>query len=315
MTITVKEMDSLEGWSNLVGDYLRKIRKISDEKQITEVIETFAKHLDEKERYAVVAFKEEKPIGYLTGRKYGIVFETSSFYLDEEAIKENVGAKLVDALTKKVFDELGFKYFRQNIMLPFEFGSTFKEDLMSKGFQIFDRCEMKVNPMEAKLEPSEMHSNYTFEPFKKDRVEEIIGVMCSANEPGHPDLVIYPEMKEVKTTMTVFARFTKNWEALDPALNPQITKNNEIAGMSIVLRDNPKRAYIAEMAVHPDHQRKGLGKNLMKRIFDECSKQEITDLLLAVSKDNVGAFKLYQKLGFEEIRQYLAITKEKNEKS
>ncbi|MHA1356422.1 MAG: GNAT family N-acetyltransferase [Candidatus Heimdallarchaeota archaeon] len=255
MTITVKEMDSLEGWSNLVGDYLRKIRKISDEKQITEVIETFAKHLDEKERYAVVAFKEEKPIGYLTGRKYGIVFETSSFYLDEEAIKENVGAKLVDALTKKVFDELGFKYFRQNIMLPFEFGSTFKEekkvfdelgfkyfrqnimlpfefgstfkeDLKSKGFQIFDRCEMKVNPMETKLEPYELHSNYIFEPFKKERVEEIIGVMCSANEPGHPDLVIYPEMKEVKTTMTVFARFTKNWEASSYLSGNERSKNN-----------------------------------------------------------------------------------------
>lgn len=315
MSITIKEMDSLASWSNLVGDYLRKIRKVTDKKQIAEVIDTFAKNLDEKKRYAVVAYKDEKPIGYLTGRPYGIVFETSSFYIDQEAIEANVGAQLVNALAKKASNELGFQYFRQNIMLPFEVGTNFRKDLTKNEFKIFDRCEMKVNPTEVKLESMELHSDYTFEPFNKERVEEIIGVMCKANEPGHPDLAIYPEMKEVKTTLPIFAGFTKDFDALDPALNPQITKNDVIAGMSIVLRDNPTRAYIAEMAVHPEHQRKGLGKNLLKRIIDECVKQEITELLLAVSKDNIGAFKLYQKLGFEEFRQYLAITKEKNEKS
>ena len=311
MSIIIKEMDSIENWAHLIKEYLTNVRKVSDEKQITDVVNSFAENLKEKKRFVVVAYKEEKPIGYLSGRPYGIVFETSSFYLQQEAVEANVGAQLVETLAKKTFGELGFKYFRQNIMLPFEFGLTFREDLKKKDFMIFERCEMKIDPTKTKLDNYELHEDYSFEPFTKEKADEVISLMCKANVPGHPDLYIYPEMKEVEATKKVFAGITKNFEALDGALNPQIVKGKEIAGMSIVLRDSPKRAYIAEMAILPEHQRKGLGKNLLKRIIDECAKQDITDLLLAVSKDNIGAFKLYQKFGFEEFRQYLAITKAK----
>ncbi|MHA1125773.1 MAG: GNAT family N-acetyltransferase [Candidatus Heimdallarchaeota archaeon] len=308
-------MDSLEGWGHLIGDYLRKVRNISDEKRIEEVVETVAKLLQEKERYAVVAYKNEKPIGYITGKKYGVVFETTSFYLDKVAVKENVGARMTSALTKIAFEALDFQYFRQNIMLPFETGETFKEDLKKEEFQIFERCEMNLNPTKIAVGEINLHADYSFASFNKEKVEEIIGVMCKANKPGHPDLAIYPEMKEVKTTLPIFAGITKNFEALDDDINPQIMKGNDIAGITFVLRDNPNRAYIAEMAIHPDHQRKGLGKNLLKKIIEGCVKQNITELMLAVSKDNIAAFTLYQKIGFEEVKQYLAITKEKNEKS
>jgi ribosomal protein S18 acetylase RimI-like enzyme len=313
MPISIKEMDSLEGWAHIVGDYLRKIRKVSDEKRIEEIVDTFRKHLEEKERFAVVAYQNRKPIGYLTGRKYGLVFETSSFYLDENAVKENVGARLVKTLTKKVFDELGFNYFRQNIMLPFKTGKTFKQDLENAGFLIFERCEMKLDPTKTNVGEINLPEDYSFGSFKKENAEDYIAVMCKANQPGHPDLAIYPEMKEVKWTLPVFAGITKNFEALEDTINPQIMKSDEIAGMSVVLRDNPERAYIAEMAIHPDHQRKGLGKNLMKKIIRGCAEQKIKELMLAVSKDNEAAFSLYQKLGFTEVRQYLAITKKNAE--
>ena len=196
-------------------------------------------------------------------------------------------------------------------MLPFETGPTFMNDLENEHFIIFERCEMVLNPTKIEIEEIILPDEYTFSSFKKDRAEEYIAIMCKANKPGHPDLAIYPEMKEVKTTMPVFAGITKNFESLIDEINPQIQKSDEIAGMTIVLRDNPKRAYIAEMAIHPDHQRKGLGKNLMKKIIEGCKKEEIIELMLAVSKDNIAAYTLYKKMGFKEIRQYLAITKEK----
>lgn len=301
-------MNTVEGWSELIREHLTKHRNVTDEKQINEIIETFSGGLEKKNRYVVVAYKEEKPIGYLSGGPYGIVFETSSFFLHPEAIEENVGSQLVESLAKKAFDELEFKYFRQNIKLPFDFGLTFKENLLGNGFKIFERCEMVLDPTKVKLENHKIPKEYSFEPFTKERVDEIIGVMCKANVPGHPDLYIYPEMSEVEPTKEIFARLSKNFEALGEALNPQIVKENKIAGMSIVLRDNPTRAYIAEVAIHPDHQKKGLGKALMKKIIDECAKENISELLLACTKSNIVAYDLYLKLGFKEIHQYLAIT-------
>ena len=55
------------------------------------------------------------------------------------------------------------------------------------------------------------------------------------------------------------------------------------------------------VAVHPDHRRKGIGELLVTALEKELQKQESTCLTLEVRASNVPAKALYYKLGFLEV--------------
>ena len=52
------------------------------------------------------------------------------------------------------------------------------------------------------------------------------------------------------------------------------------------------------IAVHPDHLRKKIGKNLIKHIILIVADQKVNVILLEVSVNNFSARKCYQSLGF-----------------
>ena len=54
------------------------------------------------------------------------------------------------------------------------------------------------------------------------------------------------------------------------------------------------------VAVHPDHRRKGLGEKLVLALCDALSAEN-TSLALEVRASNAPAISLYEKLGFEQI--------------
>lgn len=59
--------------------------------------------------------------------------------------------------------------------------------------------------------------------------------------------------------------------------------------------------YIDTIAVHPEHQGKGLGTNLLNFVIDRIVYQEGTALGLLVDIDNTKAKNLYLQMGFEPI--------------
>ncbi len=58
---------------------------------------------------------------------------------------------------------------------------------------------------------------------------------------------------------------------------------------------------IANFAVSPDHQGKGIGKNLIKRILWEAKKRTCKSIILSVREFNKTAINLYTKFGFVEV--------------
>ena len=56
---------------------------------------------------------------------------------------------------------------------------------------------------------------------------------------------------------------------------------------------------ITNIAVHPDHRSKGVGKAILKEIICESKKRGIRDLSLEVRQSNLPAKALYQSHGFE----------------
>jgi GNAT superfamily N-acetyltransferase len=81
-------------------------------------------------------------------------------------------------------------------------------------------------------------------------------------------------------------------------------EHNKIVGNAslIPFRDKGKRIYlIANVATHPDHRRRGIGRILTQRTMDHARNKKNTAIWLHVRDDNPGAIKLYEDLGFQEI--------------
>jgi ribosomal-protein-alanine N-acetyltransferase len=56
--------------------------------------------------------------------------------------------------------------------------------------------------------------------------------------------------------------------------------------------------HLHNIAVHPDHLRKTIGKKLIQHIITRVADQKVNVILLEVSVNNFSARKCYQSLGF-----------------
>lgn len=75
----------------------------------------------------------------------------------------------------------------------------------------------------------------------------------------------------------------------------------------IPFRDHGKRIYlIANVATHPDHRRRGIGRALTERSMKQARDKNATAVWLHVRDDNPGAIKLYESLGFQEVARRTA---------
>ncbi|NOT06254.1 MAG: GNAT family N-acetyltransferase [Anaerolineales bacterium] len=80
-------------------------------------------------------------------------------------------------------------------------------------------------------------------------------------------------------------------------------ENGKIVGNAslVPFRNNHQRVYlIANVAVHPEHRRKGIARILTERAIQHAHEKKIKNIWLHVRDDNPGAIELYSKLGFVE---------------
>src|SRR6185436_8161926 len=64
---------------------------------------------------------------------------------------------------------------------------------------------------------------------------------------------------------------------------------------------------IRELAVHPDHQRKGLGRELIEFVVRRLDQQKLDKLEVIVPESNLVACKFFRSMGF---RAYIPIQKD-----
>jgi predicted N-acetyltransferase YhbS len=76
-----------------------------------------------------------------------------------------------------------------------------------------------------------------------------------------------------------------------------------IGNISIVtiLYNNRPAYLIANVAVHPEHRRQGIARNLTEATLEFINSRKVPVVLLHVNENNPVAFKLYQDFGFKEI--------------
>lgn len=78
-------------------------------------------------------------------------------------------------------------------------------------------------------------------------------------------------------------------------------EDNSLVGMGRIIGDGGWYFHIADMAIHPQHQRKGLGDHILKRLLWEISEKAPKDgtPYITLMADAPGR-KLYQNNGFVE---------------
>lgn len=59
--------------------------------------------------------------------------------------------------------------------------------------------------------------------------------------------------------------------------------------------------HIGNIAVHPDHQGKGIGRRMMHYILEEGRRRSMASVMLEVRPSNLPARALYESLGFRQI--------------
>lgn len=85
---------------------------------------------------------------------------------------------------------------------------------------------------------------------------------------------------------------------LDPALSIVAERVGKVVGFILVRRwDEEAVGFVDLLAVHPDHQRQGLGTGLLRTAFDRCAAAGLREAQLGVASDNPRALRLYERAG------------------
>ncbi|AWH88175.1 ribosomal protein S18-alanine N-acetyltransferase [Limnobaculum parvum] len=93
---------------------------------------------------------------------------------------------------------------------------------------------------------------------------------------------------------------TLNSNQGDRYLNLTLSIDNTIAAFAItqVVLDE---ATLFNIAVHPDFQRRGLGRELLQYLIDELIQRDVMTLWLEVRASNLAAIELYRAFDFNEV--------------
>jgi GNAT superfamily N-acetyltransferase len=81
-----------------------------------------------------------------------------------------------------------------------------------------------------------------------------------------------------------------------------VRHGERLVGAGRALADGLDAAYIADVAVHPDHQGRGLGKAIMRSLVEQCAGHRKIILYA-----NPGAEPFYRRLGFLPMTTAMAI--------
>ena len=68
-------------------------------------------------------------------------------------------------------------------------------------------------------------------------------------------------------------------------------------GMTYVLDEGS----VANIAVHPDHRRKGYGRAVLSRMLSEAEQRGLELIFLEARESNLAALALYESMGFESV--------------
>ncbi len=120
-------------------------------------------------------------------------------------------------------------------------------------------------------------------------------IMIRSMQPNDVQAVTQIE-KQVQTHPWTTQQFLESVASYQSTV---IEQQNQILGFCI-LQPVLDEANLLLMAIHPDYQGQGLGYQLLEKSL-QLLKNDPVQIFLEVRESNLGAIKLYEKIGFHQI--------------
>jgi ribosomal protein S18 acetylase RimI-like enzyme len=124
---------------------------------------------------------------------------------------------------------------------------------------------------------------------------------------GEPGRIFAPE-----GTLGEWERYLRNLVELSACgeLNARASRtfrmSGTLAGVAIVTAVAQKTAHLAQFAVHPGAQGKGVARTVLRQAFEAAAEQGFATVTLLVAESNVKARRLYESLGFAPRATFLS---------
>jgi len=188
-------------------------------------------------------------------------------------------------------------------------GGHFKEVeldnlLETKGFKFMNRRKMKIVK-------DSLNNIQNFPPQMQlipwnDKYSEEISQLCLDFSKVRADNEIFPYFHDLQSTQKFTKKIKENaWGDFYPELSFILLDNEKPIGICFITEFNPDFGCIPYFGVHPDYQKKGLGSKLLSNsllnVFDLKKKWDRVELDVT---QGIPAEKLYEKVGFESLREY-----------
>jgi ribosomal protein S18 acetylase RimI-like enzyme len=158
-----------------------------------------------------------------------------------------------------------------------------------------------VESMETPTQPPDIK----LQAYDIEMREEVVDLIYAANQ-GNIDIHVFPEFFSDKELVARLVQNTEDsrWGTWRDGISKVLILEGKIIGVCFWTMQGTT-GYIPEIAIHPDHKRKGLGRYIliasMKTLIDEAD--DLTGFRLDVTLDN-PARKLYESVGFKDDVHY-----------
>jgi RimJ/RimL family protein N-acetyltransferase len=125
----------------------------------------------------------------------------------------------------------------------------------------------------------------------------------------------YDQVADVWRAVGFTLRIGDSAEALDRkvARDPDLVLVAEVGGRivgTVMGGFDGRRAWINRLAVHPDVQRRGIGRQLMDEVERRLAGLGVTRAALEATVDRAPALRFYERLGYESHYQIIVMSKE-----
>jgi ribosomal protein S18 acetylase RimI-like enzyme len=174
----------------------------------------------------------------------------------------------------------------------------------AEGFETFAR-EFRRLPLRTpgprgRVAPAS--DSFALRPWKSWNLTEASQVMQSAHVSGIDARMneLYRSSEGCRSLLTSVLRHRGCGAAiLDASTIARDPRTDRAVGFAVVTETSVRKAHLAQLAVAPDFQGRGLGRLLLARTIERLSEMGYDGLSLMVSRDNHRALDLYRSMGFE----------------
>ena len=214
----------------------------------------------------------------------------------------------------KFKDGLSYNYFFELVSFVYNFGSTqnvhyfrcsrdfnpsseLQNRFSTSGFSLHERFFMTLHLSAVHFEEPSLDEQYSSSSAISDNLDTIATCIYESVK-DTIDALLYPEYHTVESISHLFGLKDSTNNEYDNQASILLFSNNTVVGLNLVGFDGEEKAYISQLAIHPDHRRSQLGTYLMIKSLISLKQMGKKVVYLHVSSGN-PAQKLYESVGFK----------------